>query len=386
MGPGVLARWCISMLSRYQASEAAHRYEGRCRFDPSCSRFAEEAFSEVSFPLAFARVTWRFARCNPFLTRRSKDPVRRGRARRVRPNAIRTLSAAALLAGLVLVVLSSVAAAQSISGGCTGTVNGRSPASMTKSDPLVVEKGDSVQAQGTAPGGAKGQNVTVVSFYVIEPWGKVSSEQHEGDGASWGGSASVDERLPGVGLYKGFAEASGQGWSCEASGYIRVDGNPLSEPMGQAGAGAAVLGAAGVALAAREKKVTADTVKKDFADDAEWLIDPEGSRKRMMNIGCGLIAIVYIFMYFLMGGFLFAAVPTGSGKSAGQRRRASGHPVLGFVSGLIFGLGAALLGQQYGKWTLNAETTVVMPVVFAILAAIRGWYGTPYKVTRRAAS
>jgi hypothetical protein len=354
--------------------------DGRCRFRPSCSDFLVEAFETLPFPVALARVTWRLARCNPFLARLSHDPVRRGRARRLRRNAIRTLSAAAFMSGIVLLALAGSALAQTISGGCSGTVNGRTPTSMTRSDPLVVEKGDTVQATGTAP--KAGPNVTVVSFYVLEPWGKVSSEKHEGDGTSWGGSASVDERLPGVGLYKGFAEASGQGWSCEASGYIRVKGDPLKEPMGQAGAGAAVLGAAGVAFAAREKKVSAESVKKEFAEDLEWLVDPDGSRKRLANLGCGVVALAYIFMFVLTGGFLFAAVPAAPGTGGG-RRRVSGRPVLGFISGLIFGLGAALLGQQYGKWTLSAETAVIMPLVMAVAAAIRGWYGTPYKVTRR---
>ena len=45
-----------------------------CRFTPTCSAYAIEAFQKRGFFVGFALMTWRLLRCNPF-SRGGYDPV-----------------------------------------------------------------------------------------------------------------------------------------------------------------------------------------------------------------------------------------------------------------------------------------------------------------------
>lgn len=44
-------------------------------------------------------------------------------------------------------------------------------------------------------------------------------------------------------------------------------------------------------------------------------------------------------------------------------------PVLAGVSGVLFGVGASVLLQQFGVWTLTALTLVVLPVGVGLASA-----------------
>jgi hypothetical protein len=65
------------------------------------------------------------------------------------------------------------------------------------------------------------------------------------------------------------------------------------------------------------------------------------------------------------------------------RRR--GHWILGFFSGLLFGLGATVLLWQYNVWLLNILTAIVIPVAVGILVALVAWRGGGYTITVTAA-
>src|SRR5262245_40933204 len=97
------------LIHRYQHSERAHRARGTCRFDPSCSNYALEAFETRSFPVALAMAASRLLRCNPLVRRIAPDPVRRPRPLTPRPNTVRTLSALLLVAGTFVLVTASAA-------------------------------------------------------------------------------------------------------------------------------------------------------------------------------------------------------------------------------------------------------------------------------------
>jgi putative membrane protein insertion efficiency factor len=45
-----------------------------CRFEPSCARYAQEAFKKRPPHIAAAKVIWRVLRCNPF-SKGGFDPV-----------------------------------------------------------------------------------------------------------------------------------------------------------------------------------------------------------------------------------------------------------------------------------------------------------------------
>ena len=52
-----------------------------CRFTPSCSAYAIEAFQKRGFFVGFGLTVWRILRCNPF-SKGGYDPVPEKRARR----------------------------------------------------------------------------------------------------------------------------------------------------------------------------------------------------------------------------------------------------------------------------------------------------------------
>jgi putative membrane protein insertion efficiency factor len=48
-----------------------------CKFEPSCSRYAREAFEKLPIHIAAIKVIWRILRCNP-LSKGGYDPVMKG--------------------------------------------------------------------------------------------------------------------------------------------------------------------------------------------------------------------------------------------------------------------------------------------------------------------
>jgi putative membrane protein insertion efficiency factor len=60
--PGRLARGAIRL---YQVS-LSPLLPSRCRFSPSCSHYAHEAFAKYPFAKALGKSIWRLLRCHPF--------------------------------------------------------------------------------------------------------------------------------------------------------------------------------------------------------------------------------------------------------------------------------------------------------------------------------
>ena len=52
-----------------------------CRFTPTCSQYAVEAFTKRGFFVGFALTVWRILRCNPF-SKGGHDPVPEKKKRR----------------------------------------------------------------------------------------------------------------------------------------------------------------------------------------------------------------------------------------------------------------------------------------------------------------
>jgi hypothetical protein len=72
-----------------------------------------------------------------------------------------------------------------------------------------------------------------------------------------------------------------------------------------------------------------------------------------------------------MGGVMMIGVS--------PRKWASGRPFAGFRSGVLLGLGAALIIHQFGWWVMDVNTLIVLPILSGLLFAGRAWLGQPYR-------
>jgi uncharacterized protein len=396
-------------IRRYQASRVGNRLGGRCRFEPSCSHYAADAFATRAFPIAFAMTLSRLLRCNPLARLGAHDPVQRhahqqtlGRTLRhsLRPrhNTIRTLSALMLMSGLGVLLLAGSAPADAPTGGCTGTANGRNAAGITKDDPLVVKKHTLIQAKGQVPPAFQGKDAaseTEVKISFVDglpTYNKTSS----GHGDTWASdSVKVDEYFDLAGLYKVEVTNTGQGWSCSYIGYVKVDENPLTTPAGLTALAFAVVGAAGVVgagfpsngqakAAAQAKQADKIQYASDFepgtadyaaAEVMDWIARP---------VGCMPCMVMPLLLPLAAMPIFGASGGAGVAIAPGTRTvRVKGHPILGFFGGLLFALGVVVLLQQYSVWTLTILNVIVLPLVFAVLAMLLGYRGRSYSVTRR---
>ena len=65
---------CIHLIRFYQVYISPLKRNPCCRFTPTCSAYAIEAFQEWGFFAGFGLTVWRVLRCNPFC-RGGYDPV-----------------------------------------------------------------------------------------------------------------------------------------------------------------------------------------------------------------------------------------------------------------------------------------------------------------------
>lgn len=70
------ARALLASIDLYQAtlSPLLARSGARCRFEPSCSRYAEGAIRQDGALVGTARATWRVLRCGPWSEAGTVDP------------------------------------------------------------------------------------------------------------------------------------------------------------------------------------------------------------------------------------------------------------------------------------------------------------------------
>ncbi len=172
--------------------------------------------------------------------------------------AIRACALSFLFAVLPLVSGASPAAANEITGGCTGTVNGKDATLLTRDDPFVVHDGEQLAVAGNIPSQfapANPQSSTTVKVSVVDGLFDISTDEHTSTGATYSAdSVNVDNYFNvGVGLYRVDVVNSGPGWRCEYTGYVKLDGNPFSKPAGLGALAAVLIGAVGVLFAKGRK-------------------------------------------------------------------------------------------------------------------------------------
>lgn len=69
-----LLRWFFIALIRFYQYTFAAFLGGQCRFHPTCSQYAVEAFEKLPLHRAFVLTIWRILRCQPF-AKGGDDPV-----------------------------------------------------------------------------------------------------------------------------------------------------------------------------------------------------------------------------------------------------------------------------------------------------------------------
>jgi hypothetical protein len=230
-----------------------------------------------------------------------------------------------------------------------------------------------------------------------------------GNGGRWTSTLNVDNYLKqGSGLYYVTGTVTpGQGaWRCSGDFYVNLKG---AKTIAIVGGVVTALGFGGVAASGRAPEPSAsdadvqnaspsaEDVKKDFGNTVDDIIgikkDPVVNTGANLGAG-GCVWAAEELLSEMFGGIigsgagaflltwpLLTAAPDDDTNT--KRIWRKGHPVLGFFSGLIFGLGLAITLQQLGHWTLNVGTVVAGPVLAAIVGAIRGRRGTAFKVTYR---
>lgn len=65
---------CIWLIRFYRRFISPLKRQPTCRFTPTCSEYAIEAFSKRGFFVGFGLTVWRILRCNPFC-KGGYDPV-----------------------------------------------------------------------------------------------------------------------------------------------------------------------------------------------------------------------------------------------------------------------------------------------------------------------
>ena len=155
----------------------------------------------------------------------------------------RPLIIGAVLAGAFVLTTAGTAGA-TVTGSCSGTINGVDVGPLSSSDPndaVDVQSDQDITVAATAPGGIDRYKIKL-EFAGI----KWTVSKGTADNDSWSKVVNVsDYARYGVGLYRVHGVSTGSS-SCTGSALVNVDGNPLTTIAGIAGSVMLVAGGAGV--------------------------------------------------------------------------------------------------------------------------------------------
>jgi hypothetical protein len=297
------------------------------------------------------------------------------------------ITVALCLIGAALLTVAGTASAQEIEGGCNADVNGRAPSSMTEEDPLLLDREKTVRARGQAPASAQSGD-TQTDIHVVVFGLAVPVESTDGEGTRWGGAAEVPGYLKTLapGIYRVEADGSGPGWGCTASGYVELEGGPLSVATGVgavlAGLGIAMsLGSRGGGSNVPDRSVIA---RKTGIVDREALVRPDRPRTAAADVGYLVLLVIAFFLAWEeivdFGENIGFAAPAAAAAAGGQGFWLRGRVLRGFFGGLFLGLGAALLLHQFDLWTLDLTEGLIFPMLVAVATAVRAWIGSAFRV------
>ncbi len=400
-----LTAQALRAIDRYRHSRLRERTAGCCRFAPSCSHYAEDALRQRSFLVALLLVTWRILRCNPLTPYGTVDPVPLPGRRRVR-KAFGVLA----LAGFTTAMVAGTASAATglpmqgsgsslTQGGCDAFVGGVPIGTLDKDHPLQVHKGQRVVLTGLSPLGIRSlpsslelKSNTSVEIHFIE--NLATTTLHESaTGVRFQRSVNVDTYLKyGSGLYRVDVHSVARpGWDCSGTFYAELHGSKLAAEVAVAVGGLGAIGV--VASAGGDEPPPSDeapprpddqgTYDPGIAPDTlERMQQPRPDRKANVatNSSVGCLAGILFALIASTGAFAFAVPAAAAAPRDRHRVWVKGRPVLGFVSGLFFGIGVTIALQQFGVYPLTLSSAVIAPLVTAVLGGIRGWRGKAWNV------
>ncbi len=131
---------------------------------------------------------------------------------------------------VLLVAAATPVLAQGVDGGCSATVNGQTLDSLDAKHPLVVARGDILALTGTVPAAAGSGTIYSETKIYVELLTDIPVAEQTGDGPVWGDWVELPEVLASLapGVYKVKGTATGDGWVCTGSAYIKIEGGPLT--------------------------------------------------------------------------------------------------------------------------------------------------------------
>lgn len=319
---------------------------------------------------------------------------------------------ACLLASLLFalaasgVLLSIDAARADVAGDCTATIATTDLADVDSGDvddAIDVDYNDTIQTTMTSATGFESHKIKLRFIGAFE---QTVDEQTDNGETSFTEEVDVnDYAWLGVGLYKVSGEANViGGFACSGAALVNVTGrNPVTTVIGGVATGIAVAGTAGAAAtgiaslrrpsrrggmvgmvedAFGETSARVDQQAQmsdpDAPTAAEVLEDVEEGTFILGGLfGCLCFAALSIIMLPLLALTGGGAAPTGAaaspparqGRTTRRARRARWHPritLVGLVSGLLTGLAAVVLLQQFAI----AYPTIGMLITFVIVGAV----------------
>lgn len=148
---------------------------------------------------------------------------------------------------LVLLPLLALPAAADLTGSCSASINGvdvRGRSSTDTRQAIVVNQDASVPVALQA-----GSSLNQVRIQLEFGGMRWTVREENTSGTSWQNSVRVKDYASVVGLYKVIGESSGPGGTCSGAALVHVKGaDPLTTPLGQAGAAVLGIGALGLAI------------------------------------------------------------------------------------------------------------------------------------------
>jgi hypothetical protein len=270
------------------------------------------------------------------------------------------IAVAALLAAIGIALLAAAPASAYVEGGCHANFAGHKLDGLPPdgAHAISVGKDDVVPMTMSGPNGKDFDELHIYLTFIGADWDLYDASA---SGGTWSHPVDVHSFAKfGVGFYelKGVGDFSGGG-SCDGSVMIHVTGDPLGTLAGDAGLGATVagvlgmlgagLGAGGGGGSGTGGSVTPDDLKKE----EDWQNTKEEAADEVMGAPSpgggwcflfGVVALVVLPLVLLFGsGAALMAVAAPVVKM----RRKTWPFVLGALGGLLTGIGAGVLLQEY---------------------------------------